>query len=107
MSENSYREISDKTDMTDNGYKFDSTKLHEDAEKARRIHTLPPTVGSLEAYVEFLKDAIIKLRATIDRQAEKIKAKDEALDDIRLGVRKDQTSVQWIEKRAKQGLEGE
>ena len=36
-----------------------------------------------------------------------VKAKNDALESIRVNVSRDTTSTQWIEKRAKQGLKGE
>ncbi len=45
------------------------------------------------------------MKEQVRRQAEHLKAKNTALDDIRVNAGRDTISTQWIKKRAEQGLE--
>ena len=68
--------------------------------------TIDPGTMQCDIYAAGYYTARRELQDLIDRQVEQLKAKDTALEEIRVGIGRDTTSVQWIEKRAEQGLEG-
>ena len=113
------KSIGPKVDMTDNNYKFQKgeRKNMEKACEIRHPHVVPQ-VGTPEGRQRIrecmegttedsFNRMLVEATKLIDRQAERIKAKDAVLTYLRDNVSRDNMlSIQSIETLCKQGLRG-
>lgn len=111
MSTDNHKNIPHGTDLTDGDYTFKSTgelegekpKTHPQADDWRKLASKHLGTKGLTGTLAIFTVTACNL---IDRQAKQLKAKDDALESIRANIRRDTTSIQWIEKQAEQGLKG-